>query len=262
MNAILPNKLTVGWGDDRGLIIHLITIGSSNMEIQQKMVLQEVNVVSDKIKKYNNGNPDKIDDLEAFSMFANYGLLMEALRNFNQAVEGYSKALKIQPNSNDAYNRILSCLIVLRKYDQVIALSEKLISIDKELHYPYSKIIDSYNRQNRMPEALSVAKRLIEATPKKSFPYLKNGEIYEINKNLDEALVQYEKALEIEPTAIAYAKCADIYERLRTYTKSLELHKKGLEIEPMFEYSRNKLPIIEHLIAEEEKKKVRVTTGG
>lgn len=262
MNTLLPEKLQIGWGDDRALISKLLVIGHSNLEVQHKLIFLEVNSVTEKLTKYKNNNEENISDEQAFTLYAKYGLLMESLRNFYQAMESYAKALKFKPNDNDTYNRLLTCMTWESRYDEVISISEKLISIQEDLHYPYSKMIDAYNRQNRMPEAESIAKKLIKVAPKSSFPYLKYGEIFEINGKLDEALVKYEEAVKLEPSSIGYAKCADIYERLRTYQKSIDLHKKALELTPMFEYSRNRLPILEQLLADEERKKVRVSVGG
>lgn len=111
---------------------------------------------------YNNTNKELF---EANIYSPEYDtLLKEAMgyyeqKDYEKAIEGYTKALEVTPDYN-AYTRRANCYHILKKYDQAAEDYEKAIRLKKDFIPAYNNAIEIYILTDNFFQALTLLERL------------------------------------------------------------------------------------------------------
>tara|TARA_B110000438_G_scaffold264473_1_gene277177 strand:- start:2085 stop:4058 length:1974 start_codon:yes stop_codon:yes gene_type:complete len=162
------------------------------------------------------------------AVFAEQNMLEEALQN-------YSKAIKINPNYVQAYNNLGVCKYKLGKKDEAIKVYEKAIKINP-LH------ADTYNNLgvafklteiNANEKSIKFYKKAIEIEPNHADAHNNLGSEFRKLKDYEKSIYHYEKAIAANPKLfIAYSNLGNVYKRLGNYKAAIKSQEKAIKINP------------------------------
>jgi tetratricopeptide (TPR) repeat protein len=142
-----------------------------------------------------------------------------AKRRYNDAIESYNTAIKIDPNNADTWNNKGRALYHLGKYEEAVKCSEKAIEINPNSHQAW------YNKGRSLYQL---------------------GKYKEAIRNLDEAIKLYEEAIRNLDEAIKLApryvylsyKGRALY-HLGKYEEALKYSEEAIKINPNYAVAWN-----------------------
>ena len=145
------------------------------------------------------------------SLAKEYYELGEKLRNakkYSEAIDEFSKAIKLKPNYADAYHVRGIAYAQLGKYDDAIRDYNKAIQINPKFAMTYLNRGNTYRDLKKYGESPRDYNQAIEIDPNCSEAYSNRGWLYEdafeelelAFEELELAFADYKKALECDPT--------------------------------------------------------------
>jgi tetratricopeptide (TPR) repeat protein len=138
-------------------------------------------------------------DPQHYDAFVSLGI-MHAARHDPLALEYYSSALEIRPESIEAlYDKAIFAQDHGRD-SLALACYERILAIDPK--YPlahYNKGFVYLEHQQRIPEARAAFKTAIDLLPDYTAAYYNRGLTYELEDKLDSALLDFQQALRLDP---------------------------------------------------------------
>lgn len=155
---------------------------------------------------------------------------------YQQAIETFTKIIKISPDNADAYkNRGVSYMKV-EKFDLAIKDFQKAKDIFPELRGLYSNLGVAWYYKKEYEKAIENYNIEISMAPENSVAYFNRALcLSELNKT-NEAIDDLNKTLELKPDfywALCYkadllGKTGDISEAINIYKKAIALNEKGI----------------------------------
>ena len=134
-------------------------------------------------------NPDNIDALY------NRGRFLVVMEKYNEALEDLNKAINLDNNSGDIYSVRGFAFLKLKKYDNAINDFNKAIKISKKDNDSYFNRGTLYFEQHKYDEALKDFIKASKIKPNDEEAYTQIGIIYLIKQNYREANMYFEKSI-------------------------------------------------------------------
>ncbi len=140
--------------------------------------------------KYNANNPD---------VYYKLGNVNKAIKNFNEAISQYKKAIELDKANAKSYWELADC------YDEIDSPYEQKKTLIESLKYDtsnpnvYYKIATIFQAQNDSQNALINYKKAIELNAGFVDAKKRLALLYEHLAKVDEAIELYEQILEVEP---------------------------------------------------------------
>ncbi|MBQ6628294.1 MAG: tetratricopeptide repeat protein [Methanobrevibacter sp.] len=199
----------------------------------------------DVLKEYSELVPDnqdikkKIENLresdepDSDEIYNNKCLTLINLNRFDEAIECYDKALKINPNNVKAWNNKAFALHNLNRLEEAIECYDKTLEIDPNFISALNNKAFALRTLNRLDEAIECYDKVLKITPN-DFNVLNNKafSLHELNRS-DEAIECYDKALKINPNDFKlWANKGFTLENLDRLDDAVECYNKALAIFP------------------------------
>ena len=213
----------------------------------------------DVLKEYSEIVPDnedikkKIENLKRESnepdsdeIYNNKCLTLINLNRFDEAIECYDKALKINPNNVKAWNNKAFALHNLNRLDEAIECYNKSLEIDPNFISSLRNKAFALRTLNRLDEAIECYDKVLKIDPN-DFGVWNNKafSLHELNRS-DEAIECYDEALKINPNYFeAWANKGFTLESLGRLDEAIECYNNALEIYPNHPDMLNRLSVIE-----------------
>ena len=148
-------------------------------------------------------------------------------------LEEYDKAIELNPNNADYYEKRAKLFVQNEEYLKAIEDYNKLIELNPEKISSYQDEITNCENKCSIPEY----NVLIEKDPNNVSYYEKRAEIYIDQGKYDKAIADYSNAIELNPErawycAKYYAKRAEIYIELKEYNKAIFDYSEAIELNP------------------------------
>jgi len=186
-----------------------------------------LNEIENSIKLSDN------DSDELLNSFVLKGAVLDALKEYNQAIEAYKKAIEINPKKNEFYYNIGIAYGNKGEYDQAIEAYKKAIEINPKMDEAYNNMGNAYYNKGEYDQAIEAYKKAIEINPKKDEAYYNLGIAYGNKGEYDQEIEAYKKAIEINPKKDeAYYNLGIAYGNKGEYDQEIEAYKKAIEINP------------------------------
>ena len=157
-----------------------------------------------------------------------YGQILQANKNYDEAVKPFEQVVKLKPNFAEYYDRLALAYLyadkpmnAIRVYDQ---LEEKAgISEDYSL-----KKQSIYLQQKKINKAVEEVEKLIATFPNEAKYYAMLAEMCLSNNMEDKAIAAYDKIAEIDPdNPYIFISLADYYKKKGDTAKAFDYLKKG-----------------------------------
>ncbi|MBI4843108.1 MAG: tetratricopeptide repeat protein [Nitrospirae bacterium] len=165
--------------------------------------------------------------------YLNRGVVYWERKEFDKAIDDYSKAIKIDPRHAKAYSNRGSAYESMGKLGRALEDFTKAIELSPELAGVYSNRGNVLLKMKRYDDAVKDYDRAIEIDPGYSKGYTNRGVAYGAMGRNDLAIKDYTKAVEMDPwSGKAYNNRGFVYESMGRYEEALADYSKAIELEP------------------------------
>lgn len=197
------------------------------------------------IEKKIENLKSEINEPDSAEIYNNKCLSLINLNRFDEAIECYDKALKINPNNVKAWNNKAFALHNLNRLDEAIECYDKSLEIDPNFISSLRNKAFALRTLNRLDEAIECYDKILKIDPN-DFGVWNNKafSLHELNRS-DEAIKCYDEALKINPNYFeALANKGFTLESLDKLDEAVECYNKALEIYPNHPDMLNRLSFI------------------
>jgi WD40 repeat protein/serine/threonine protein kinase len=170
---------------------------------------------------------------EDAALYVNRGHTHRELKQYDQAVAAYTKALQLDPSNVEAYRHRGITYLDLEQPDQALADCNRAIELDPNFAWIYVTRGHSHSWLGQHDRALTDFTKAIQLDPSSADTYQHRGNTYRILQQYDPALSDCNKAIELDPKlAVAYHHRALVYIQLKQYDQALADYNKAIEVNP------------------------------
>ena len=160
------------------------------------------------------------------------GSVLNATGKTAEAVSVLQDALKLAPNSDEAYRRLGDTYRAAGQKDQAIAAYKKAIELNPYFWFNYNLLGTTSYRFGMYDQALAAFKKVIELDPNNAAAYANMGVIYFTQDKWSDAVDVFEKSLSLKPTPDTYSNLATQYFYLHKFDKAVENYEKATTLGP------------------------------
>ena len=237
--------------------------------------------------KFNNADERDIKQLKRFDklieksdddfeLYKERGDLRAELGLYNEAIDDYKKAIKLNPNYDEAKQALEEINKKLtnnniknnntqnkesekyyeegvnyhkeKKYKEAVESFDKAIELDNTKSKYYSARGRAKNGLRQYEEAKKDAERALELDKNNAESYFVFGNAKRNLGQYEEAIKDYDKAIELAPNdSYAYNNRGNAKRKLGQYEDALKDYKKALELDPNNDTARKKIQDIQNL---------------
>jgi protein O-GlcNAc transferase len=162
-----------------------------------------------------------------------YGLVLQAVRRFDEAMVNFDKALALAPNAIDALNNRGNLLLELKRFEEALAAFDKALSVKPDSAAILNNRGNALRNLHRIEEALASFDRALAITPDAWMILGNRGNALRSLQRLDEASASFEKALVIKPdNAMLHYNRGNILRELGRFEDALISFDRAAAISP------------------------------
>ena len=142
------------------------------------------------------------------------GAANAGLRNLDEAIASFSKAVQIKPDYVEAHNNLGLALQNRGRFEEAIASFRKALQIQPDFAEAHNNLGAALNHQRRLEEAIASLSRALEIEPDHAEAHNNLGAALQDQGRLDEAIASFSKALQIKPDFVeAHSNLCGLYEK-------------------------------------------------
>jgi len=161
------------------------------------------------------------------------GMAFVNSRDFDSAIEAFSKAIFLDPNFAMAYNNRGTAYGDKGQYDRAIDDYNEAISLDPDLALAYIGRGNAYNYKGQFDRAIEDYNRAISFDPNYAPAYNNRGIAYDKKGQPDRAIEDYNKAISLDPNlAYAYSARGGAYGMKGQLDRAIEDFSKAISLDP------------------------------
>src|SRR5258708_7876967 len=133
------------------------------------------------------------------------GNVLNALKKYNEALDAYQQAIRLDPNNAIAYHNMGNSLNALKRNNEALDAYQQAIRLDPNDAIAYHNMSIILDTLKRHKEALDAYRQAIRLDPNDAIVYHNMSIILDTLKRHEEALDAYQQAVRLDPNdAIAY----------------------------------------------------------
>ena len=167
------------------------------------------------------------------SAFDTLGSAYSNLKQYDDAIASYQKAIALDPDDTTAYYNIGITYQALKRYDDAIASYQKAIVLDPDYAMAYNNLGNTYKALKQYDDAIASYQKAIALDPDYAMAYNNLGNTYSDLKQYDDAIASYQKAIALDSDyATAYKNLGDIYHIQDQYENAIASYQKAIKLEP------------------------------
>jgi tetratricopeptide (TPR) repeat protein len=188
-----------------------------------------------------------VDPNDAAFTYTNSGNASKNMGNWDQAIEEYTSALRINPNNSFAYAGRGYTYYKKSDYDRAISDYTQSIRLNQNYAVAYDGRGFAYYQKGDYDRAITDYTQAVQLDPKNSV-YINNlaktydtrGFMYYNRGDYDRAIADYTQAIRLNPDnavyinnlAKTYDTCGFMYYNRKDYDQSIANYEKALQITP------------------------------
>lgn len=157
------------------------------------------------------------------------------LKQYENAVECFSNAIRMQSNVAQFYNDRGYTYNNLREYKKAIIDFDKSINLNPKFAVVYNNRGFAYHNLGEYDKAITDFNKAIELNPEYAIAYNNRGYAYKNWGEYDRAITDYSKAIELNlEFAEAYNNRGTVYDNLGEYDRAIADYDKAIELNPKY----------------------------
>ena len=222
-------------------ILNKIFQAQKNAVDIHKKTLQAQKNVADMLNKSSLAPMNQADILKKSThthsndadFYYNQGLAKYTSNEYREAIDGFTKAIKIKPNHVKAYYNRATTKSQLKNYKGAIEDFTKTINIKSNHANAYYNRAIAKSRLKNYKGAIDDFTKVTKIEPNDSIAYYNRGNVKSQLKDYKGAIDDYNKAIEIEPNhTSAYYNCGNAKRQLKDYQGAIDDYNRAIKIEP------------------------------
>ena len=155
------------------------------------------------------------------------------LKQYDEAVSSFSRAIKINPNYPDAYNNMGIALKDQGKLDEAIKAYEKAITLKPDYAEAYSNMGSALKEIGQFKEAIAAYEKAITLKPDYADAHNNMGNALKEIGQFDKAISSYQKAITLNPNyAEFYNNMGSVLQKQKEFVQAIENYKQAIMINP------------------------------
>lgn len=129
----------------------------------------------------------------------NLGDVLQKQGKFNEAIQVYQKALKLDPDFAEVYNNLGSILETEGKLEAAVTCYQQALKIKPDLSQAYNNLGNVFKKQNKLEAAIQFYQQALKITPDWAETHYNLGTALNDDGQLEAAIASYRQALKIQP---------------------------------------------------------------
>ncbi len=186
------------------------------------------------VEERSHPKGDNRQEIAAQAVFQ-VGNMSFMLAQFDQAIDMYSLATKLNPNIAEAYNNRGTVHTETKNYKKALEDYDQAIKLQPNYAAAYNNRGTVYSNLKKYKEALKDYNRTIELNPNIAEAYNNRGNVYSDLKNYKEAIEDYDQAIKLQPSyAEAYDNRGNAYNALKKYEEAIKDFSRAIKLQPSY----------------------------
>jgi tetratricopeptide (TPR) repeat protein len=176
------------------------------------------------LRRVVEARPDMAPAWQALALSLRLG------KRYPEAVEAYQQAIALQPDAKMYFNLAL-CYSRLRQTDDAVQNYRKAISLDPRFNEAYHNMCNTLIGAKRYSEALEALDEFLKIEPNSYRIYFNQGLCLYHLQRYEEAIEKYELALEQKETADAFNNLGLVYDKMGNKEEAKALYREAQKVQ-------------------------------
>ena len=165
--------------------------------------------------------------------FYNRGRANQENRNYDQAIQDYSRAIERDPKYSVAFNGRGSAYHAQKDYDRAIQDYDEAIRLNPNYALAFNNRGIAYRSKRENERAIQDYDRAIKLNLKYAAAFNNRGNVYRDMRDYDRAIQDYDEAIRLNPNyALALNNRGRAYRNKRDYERALADYEEAARIDP------------------------------
>ncbi|CAD8176762.1 unnamed protein product [Paramecium pentaurelia] len=161
--------------------------------------------------------------------------------NYEEAIQCFDNALKINPNNCLAFNNKGNALYQLNRFEEAIKCHDQALTINPNNCLAFNNKGDALYKLNRFEEAIKCHDSALNINPQDCDVLNKKGNSLQNLYRFQEAIKCYDKALTINPNNfLSFNNKGNTLYRLNRFEEAIKCYDNALKINPQDEEAQTK----------------------
>ncbi len=242
--------------DTEGINAYIRREDTDKLQSAQKEIIKNLDKIDNLIERYNRATSQaEKDKIRAELSQADRNILAAQKlgdgndfyhqSKYQEAINFYNEAIKLNPNDADAYNGRGATYVNLKNYKQAIVDYNKAIKLNPKYARLYYNRGIVYSDLKQYDKAIADYSKAIKLNPYYYWAYNNRGITYNALQQYDKAISDYTKAIQIMPNDFgAYHNRGKVYYNLEQYDKAISDFNKAVELNPKFFQAYNSRGVV------------------
>ncbi len=193
---------------------------------------QESLVAANALLEELNNKPSFLTRLLA-PIYCKRGWAYSSLKNYQQAIADFERALELDPNYAWAYGSRGWAYYWFKDYQRAFADFNRSLELDPNDAFAYYRRGWAYDALKNYQQAIADFNHAVELDPNFTYAYRGRGWVYHNLKEYQQAIVDFNRALELDPNfTYAYTSRGWAYYWLKEYQRAFTDFNRALELDP------------------------------
>lgn len=163
------------------------------------------------------------------------GYAYDNLGEYDRSIEDYDKAIELNPQYANAYNNRGYVYDELKEYEKAITDYSKAIELGPQYVDAYNNRGYSYDELEEYDKAIADYDKAIELNPKYAISYNNRGLVFDKLGEYDKAIADYDKAIELDSEfANPHKHLGTLWKKRKNYDKAIQFLTKAIELNPEY----------------------------
>jgi tetratricopeptide (TPR) repeat protein len=182
------------------------------------------------VEQYNEAL--KIDPKYAVT-YNNRGNAYYFKKDYSRAIADYDEAIRLDPKYAVAYNNRGNANLGKKDYDRAIADYSEALKLDPKNAVAYYSRGDAYFRKKDYVRAIPDYGEAIKLDPKNAVAYNNRGNAYYGKNDYDRAIADYGEVIKLDPrNAVAYYTRGNVYYYKKDYSRAIADYDEAIKLDP------------------------------
>ncbi len=165
--------------------------------------------------------------------YYNNGLTLSANKQYSDAIDNFSRAIKLQSNDDKIFYARALAYQQLAQYDLALADVTDAININPRIAAYFQLRGNCFYYIKNYDNALKDYFKTVALEPDNAMHYFNRGNVYQVKGQYDAALKDYNQAIAINPKyTYAYQMRGNTYLKMRSQDLALADYNQALALEP------------------------------
>ena len=178
----------------------------------------------DSFKKALNSDPNNTDILIRIGLSYRYKM------EYDKAIEWYQKVLDINPEDILALNNIGYAYECKEEFEKAIEMYEKALEIEPGYELALINLIKLLKERKKFQKAIEILEKSMEVDSVNPGNWIDLGLLYTEIEEYDKAIEAYYKAIQYEPTMVAYNNLGWTYYNKKDWKNSIDAFIESLKM--------------------------------